>query len=168
MPTQVETDLQASTTVAKSLACCVRFAWVAGSFILTSSSVIATSMPRSAKRCRFAWRVVGTSPTMKWLWNPTQSMIPLCLRSFTTASRASDLLLIPSVLKSFYVRDVRRLWRRNYEPHLTMHSFALGSALRAVANAVRIYPGPSAVRKGESPRVPLSLKASLTEGETGH
>ena len=55
---------------ASSVACCCRLPLLAGVGMRSSSSVIATSRPRLAKRCMFACRLEGTCPTMKWLSNP--------------------------------------------------------------------------------------------------
>jgi hypothetical protein len=48
-----------------------------------SSSVICTSTPSAAKRCRLAWKSPGTE-LLRWAWNPTQSIgTPRFLKSRT-------------------------------------------------------------------------------------
>ena len=68
----------------KSAACVASLVESDGVVMRMSSSVIRTSTPRSANRCRFCCMVEGTCPMIRWDWNPTQSIgTPRDLKSRT-------------------------------------------------------------------------------------
>ena len=65
-PTHRVTPRHALTVVANSVACCCRPAELGGSDVKrSSSSVMATSRPRLANRCKLAWMPEGFWPSMK-------------------------------------------------------------------------------------------------------
>lgn len=71
---------------------------VEGSVILISNSVIATSTPKATNCSRLAWRVVGTSPTIRCPWMPIPSMgTPSACSCLTRLTIAVDFAPVPSI-----------------------------------------------------------------------